>query len=162
MSIQLDDIDIKILNHLQQNARLNHKELGDRLHKAPTTIYTRITKLEKAGLIKGYVALLNQKKIHMGQTVYTHVQLKNHSEETMQQFENAINNMPEVMECYHLTGDYDFLLRIVVKDIETYHQFLVNNLFRIGLVAKMDSAVVMRESKRVTAFELRPDQFIQD
>jgi Lrp/AsnC family leucine-responsive transcriptional regulator len=158
MDIVLDDIDIKILNYLQQNAKLNHKEIGDKLFKAPTTIYNRISRLEKAGLVKGYVAILDQEKILHGQTVYTHVQLKNHSQDTFELFEDSINAMPEVMECYHSSGDYDFLLRIVTRDMKAYHRFLTTVLFNTGLIAKTDTTVIMREAKKVTAYALRLDQ----
>jgi Lrp/AsnC family transcriptional regulator, leucine-responsive regulatory protein len=154
MQILLDDVDIAILSHLQQNARLNHKELGEKVHKAPTTVYSRISRMEKAGLIRGYVALLNQNEIHLGQNVYTHVQIRDHSEESLTQFEEAIRLLPEVMECYHLTGDYDFLMRVAVKDIQAYHTFLMTKLFQIKTISKVDSAVVMRESKKVTAYPL--------
>ena len=157
MSVLIDEIDIKILNLLQQNARLNHKELGDKLHKAPTTIYSRISKLEKFGLIKAYVALLSPERIDRKQTVYVRIVLKEHDKNALQQFEELLNSLPEAMEAYQITGDYDFMLRVMTKDMDSYYRFLGDKLFESGFIVKTDSTVIMRESKKITAFALQPD-----
>ena len=158
MEISIDETDIKILNLLQQNARLSHKEMGDRLHKAPTTIFTRIAKMEKAGLIRAYVALLAPARVRRGQTIFTHVQLNTHSEESMRFFCEAILAMPEVMECYQLTGAFDFMLRVVVEDVASFEQFLVGSLFKTGLIAKTESTIIIREIKKETAYALSLNQ----
>lgn len=154
MLSNLDETDIRILKLLQENARLTTKEIADRLHKTPTPVFRRIKRLEDEGYIRNYVAVLDSQKIERGLMAFTHVHLNDHSKETLSGFEQAIIQLPEVLECYHMSGEYDFILKVAVRDLETYHDFLMNKLFGIMAVGSVQSTFVMKESKKESAFPI--------
>lgn len=151
---QLDNTDISILKILQENARLTNQEIADKLHKTASPIYRRIKRLEEEGFIKKYVAVLDPKKIDRGLMAFTHVQLKDHSQDSLRNFEQAIIQLPEVLECYHMTGAFDFILRVAVKDLDAYHQFLMHELFGIMAIGSVQSTLVMKQSKHEAAFPI--------
>ena len=151
---KLDQTDIGILSLLQQDARLAHKELGHRLHKTITPIHARVKRLEENGYIKRYAAIVDPKKIGLSLIAYTQVQLKQHSQESMLAFRDGVVQLPEVMECYHMTGAFDFLLRIAVADMEAYNILVINKLSKLPDVGVMQSFFVMSEAKNETAFPL--------
>ena len=146
---KLDQTDIKILQILQENARLTNKEIGERLYKSASTINDRIRRMQEKGYIKKYVAVLDPAMIDRALTAFTHVKLKVHSKEHILHFEQEIIKFPEVLECYHMSGDYDFIIRIAVRDLNAYHQFLMNHLFDSIDIASIQSTFVMREAKMV-------------
>jgi Lrp/AsnC family leucine-responsive transcriptional regulator len=150
----LDETDIRILQLLQENARLTNKEIADKLYKTPTPVFRRIKRLEDEGYIKNYVAILDHHKIDRGLMAFTLVQLKDHSKEGLNHFEQEIIRHPEVLDCYHMSGVYDFILRIAVKDLDAYHSFLMNKLFTIMSLGTIQSSFVMKESKHETAFPI--------
>ena len=154
MFSNLDETDIRILQLLQENARLTNKEIADKLYKTATPIFRRIKRLEDEGYIKNYVAILDNHKIDRGLMAFTLVQLKDHSKEGLNHFEQEIIQHPEVLDCYHMSGVYDFILRVAVKDLETYHSFLMNKLFTIMSLGTIQSSFVMKESKHETAFPI--------
>jgi DNA-binding Lrp family transcriptional regulator len=117
MLADLDTIDIRILQILQYDARVTTKEMADKLGKSVTAVHERVRRLEETGYIQGYVALLNKEKIGKTLTGYTTVQLKEHSQSVLRGFEKEIIKFPEVMECCQLTGQSDFLLRVVIRDM---------------------------------------------
>ncbi|WP_184545619.1 Lrp/AsnC family transcriptional regulator [Mucilaginibacter sp. FT3.2] len=158
---ELDNTDISILKLLQENARLTNQEIADKLHKTASPIYRRIKRLEEEGFIKKYVAVLDAKKIERSLIAFTHIQLKDHSQDSLRNFEKAIIQFPEVLECYHMSGIYDFILRVAVKDLETYHQFLMNDLFHIMAIGSVQSTFVMKQSKHEAAFpiDIPPNPF---
>lgn len=151
---QLDHTDISILKILQENARLTNQEIAEKLHKTASPIYRRIKRLEEEGFIKRYVAILDPQKIDRGMMAFTHVQLKDHSQDSLRLFEQAIIRLPEVLECYHMTGMYDFILKVAVKDLAAYHEFLMNELFGIMAIGSVQSTLVMKESKHEGAFPI--------
>ena len=144
---KLDSTDIRILQILQDNARLTNKEIGQQLYKSASTINDRIRRMQEKGYIKKYVAVLDHKKIDRGLTAFTHVKLKDHSKENLLFFETEVVTAPEVLECYHMSGEYDFILKIGVKDLDAYHLFLMNNLFETAQIGSIQSTFVMREAK---------------
>ncbi|MBC7398835.1 MAG: Lrp/AsnC family transcriptional regulator [Mucilaginibacter sp.] len=154
MNNQLDPTDTGILRLLQQDARLTHKEIGERLHKSITPIHARIKRLQEEGYIKRYAAILDPKKIGRGLIAYTQVQLKEHSQETLLGFNNEVIKLPEVMECYHMTGAFDFLLRIAIADMDEYYALLQSKLSKLPDVGVMQSFFVMSEAKNETAYAL--------
>ncbi|RZK41825.1 MAG: Lrp/AsnC family transcriptional regulator [Pedobacter sp.] len=151
---KLDDTDIQILQLLQQNARLTNKEIGEKLHKSPTPIYERIKRLQQQGYIKGYVAILDHKKIDLSIMAFTQVQVRDHSYETLSRFIDEIIKFEEVLECYEMSGDFDFILRIAVRDLDTYHDFLMNKLFKVVPMGSVQSTFVLKEAKRETSLPL--------
>jgi Lrp/AsnC family leucine-responsive transcriptional regulator len=144
---KLDQTDIRILQILQDNARLTNKEIGEKLFKSASTINDRIRRMQDKGYIKKYVAVLDPKMISRGFTAFTHVHLKDHSKEIINHFEDEIVKLPEVLECYHMSGQYDFILKVAVKDLDAYHLFLMNNLFEKFSIGSIESTFVMREAK---------------
>lgn len=150
----LDSIDRKILLLLQYDARLTNKELADKLGKSVTPIYERIRRLEREGYIKGYVALLDRQKVGIMLLAYTNVQLKEHSFNMLKAFEKAVVKLDEVMECNHMTGSYDYLLKIGVRDMQEYQEFIINKLSRLANIGTVQSSFVMTEIKNETAFHL--------
>jgi len=151
---KLDDIDVRLLNLLQLNAKLTNKELGSKLNLSPTPIFERIKKLEKAGYIKNYVALLDREKIGKKTISFVSVSIQNHLYEKVDTFINKIEKLPEVIECHHISGKSDFLLKVITEDIESYHDFVVNRLAAIENIANIESSFVLKEIKQGTAFEL--------
>jgi Lrp/AsnC family leucine-responsive transcriptional regulator len=151
---KLDPTDIGILQILQNNARLTNKEIGEKLHKSASAINERIRRMQEQGYIKKYVAVLDHKKIDRGLIAFTHVQLRDHSKETLNYFESEIVKLPEVLECYHMSGQYDFILRVAVKDLDAYHQFLMNHLFETVPLGSLQSTFVMKEAKSEMAYPI--------
>ncbi|MXV49955.1 AsnC family transcriptional regulator [Pedobacter sp. HMF7647] len=152
--ISLDSLDLKILTLLQQDARQTSKEIGAKVHKSITAIYERIKRMEQHGVIKRYVAILDNKQLNRQLIAFTNVQLKDHSKEGMQCFESTITTYEEVMECYHISGTYDFILKVAACDLAAYHQFLMDKIFSSGAIAHVESSFVMKESKMETAIPL--------
>jgi Lrp/AsnC family leucine-responsive transcriptional regulator len=151
---QLDQTDIRILLLLQSDARLTNKEIADKLDKTVTPIYERIKWLEQQGYIHRYVAVLDRNKIDKGLVAFTNVQLKEHSHPMLKAFEKDIVKFGEVMECYHMTGVYDYLLKIVVKDINEYQDFIVNKLAKLQNIGTVQSGFVMTEIKFEMAYSI--------
>jgi Lrp/AsnC family leucine-responsive transcriptional regulator len=150
----LDHIDIQILQLLQHDARITTKEIADKLGKSITPIYERIKKLEEAGYIKGYVAILNKDMVDRTLVAFTTVQLKEHSQSALRGFEREGTKFQEVMECYHLTGQFDFLLKIALKDMNEYNAFLMNKLATLPNIGVVQTFFVLSESKLETAYAL--------
>ena len=155
MLSSLHSDDIRILQLLQHDARITHKEIADKLGKTITPVYERVKKLEAEGYIDRYVALLNKEKLGKALTAFTHVQLKEHSQPVLKAVEKELVKIPEVMECYHMTGQYDFLLKVAISDMKEYHDFMLNKLATIANIGTVQSFFVLSESKQETAFALQ-------
>ncbi|TSJ39694.1 Lrp/AsnC family transcriptional regulator [Mucilaginibacter corticis] len=153
-SYTLDEVDIKILQLLQENARLTNKEIGEKLHKTSSPIFDRVKRMQEFGIIRGYIAVLDHTKIDRRTMAFTHVQLKDHSGDILESFEQEIIQFDEVVECYHMSGQYDFILRIAVSDLESYHHFLMKKLFQLKIVGSVQSTFVMKEAKRDLGYKL--------
>lgn len=139
---------------LQQDARLSHKELAYKLNRSVTPIHVRVRRLQEEGYIRHYTAIVNPKKVGINLIAYTQVQLKEHSQEKLKGFQAEVVKLKEVMECYHLTGIFDFLLRIAIRDMEEYNDLLINKLSKLPDVGTMQSFFVMSEAKHETAYSL--------
>jgi len=154
--VNLDVTDKKILNLLQQNSKANIKEIALKIGLTQTPTYERIKRLEKAGVIKNYIAVLDKEKVGYTIEVFCQVTLLVHSKEMITRFENAINKIDEVMECFHVAGNYDYLLKIIVKDMNSYQAFLKNKLSVLDSVANVQSTFVMSSTKDSAGFSLAP------
>lgn len=150
----LDELDKKILQLLQRNARITNKELAAKLGLTITPVFERVRKLERRGYIKNYVAILDHEKVNHGLIVFIHVRLQVHNHENIQHLVEEVNTLEEVMECYHVTGETDYLLKVMVKDMKTYEDFVVGKLTRIPGIANMNSALVMSTIKAKTEMVL--------
>lgn len=150
----LDQIDLDILRLLQQNARLSSKELAHRLGKGNTTIFARITRMKDLGYITGSMTLIDPKKFGDMLIAFTQVNVTDHRSETLTAFQNQVVCFEEVMECYQMTGAYDFLLKIVVNDMPAYNNFLAQKLARLQNIGALESHFVITETKRELAYPL--------
>ena len=152
LSIQIDELDLKILKLVQQNAKIGTKELASKLNLTYTPTYERIRKLEKNGYIKGYHADIDLSKLGKKLTVFTQVSLKVHTRELLDDFESAVTSFPEVQLCAHISGDFDYLLEITVNNIEDYREFVVSKLSKIDHIAKLHSNFVLKLIKENNSF----------
>ena len=150
----LDLIDKKILHLLQENSKVNVKEIALKVGLTQTPTYERIKRLEKTGVIKKYVAVLNKEKIGFTVEVFCQVTLLVHSKKLIEKFENAVHKMEEVIDCFHVAGNYDYLLKVVVRDMKSYQLFLKNKLSVLDAVSNVQSTFVMTSTKEQTAFNL--------
>ena len=155
METNLDPIDIRILQFLQHDARLTNKEIADKLGKSVTPVYERIKKLEENGTIRKYVAILDKNRVGKNLIAFTTVQLKEHSQSSLRGFEKEGSKFQEVMECYHLTGQFDFLLKIAIGDMEEYNSFLINKLATLPNIGVVQTFFVLSEGKVETAYALQ-------
>lgn len=144
---KLDRIDRKILNDLQSNGRITNVELAQRAGISAPPCLRRVRKLEEAGYIKSYHAELDSSALGYTVTVFTQVKLTNQAEADMKKFEEAMNGVPEVRECHMMTGEADFLLKIVAKNWDSYQQFLTQTLTAAPNVASVKSALRIRVTK---------------
>jgi Lrp/AsnC family transcriptional regulator, leucine-responsive regulatory protein len=151
---RLDAIDRRILEHLQQNARLTNAELAERCAISASPCWRRVHALEEAGVIARYVTLIEPKRIGLAVSVFISISLSTQVEAALEAFEAAIAGRPEVMECYLMTGDADYLLRVVVPDLEAYERFLMNHLTRIPGIANIRSSFALRSVKYRTDLPL--------
>ena len=150
----MDTIDRQLLKHLQQDAKQTNKELSLKLNLSVTAVYERIKKLERQGVIRQYVALVDGDTLEMGFTVFCHIKLVKHSEENITKFETKVLQLPEVMECFHVSGDYDYLLKVLVKDMEHFREFMVNKVTSMEHVGSTTSSFTIHEVKNTTAIAL--------
>jgi Lrp/AsnC family leucine-responsive transcriptional regulator len=156
---QLDETDIRILQILQENARLTGEEIGSRIHKAPPSVNRRIRLLQDEGYIQKYVAVLDHKKLKLGFVAFTHVQLKSHTTESFEAFVQMVDTCPQVLECHQLAGNYDFVLKIAAADTDAYADFLMKRLFPLVITEKVSTGLVLRSQKTATALPLQPPNF---
>ena len=150
----LDSIDKQLLVLLQKDCKQTNKELSNKLNLSVTAIYERIKKLEKEGIINKYVALLKNEKIEKAFVAFCHIKLIQHSQEYVVKFEREVANLSEVLECYHISGDYDYLLKVIVKDMEAFREFMVNRLTKINHIGSTHSMFVINEVKHTTAITI--------
>ncbi len=150
----LDTVDIKILELLQQNSNRTTKSIAEELGMTTSPIFERIKKLEKEGYIKGYVAVLDQKKIGLKQTVFMGITLQGHTRSYLEKFVTQINNFPEVIECHRVSGNFDYLLKLVVEDIEAYEHFIISKLTLLPYLGNVQSLITLSTGKETNEFDL--------
>jgi len=150
----MDIVDHNLLGLLQKDAKQTTKELSLKLNLSVTAVYERIKKLEREGVISGYVALLNRNKINKGFVVFCHVKLIQHARELMTTFEKEVVQLEEVLECYHVSGDYDYILKVCVKDMEAYREFMVTKLTNLQHIGSTHSTFMIGAIKNTTEYKL--------
>lgn len=147
MMEDLDPIDLKILKLLNENANLTTKELAQRVNLSASPVFERVKRLENSGYIKKYIAVLNAEKLHQGFTVFCNIKLKQHDRTVGHEFVADIMQIDEVAECYNISGDFDFLLKVNVKDMKHYQDFVFNKLGSVNSIGSTHSTFVMAEIK---------------
>jgi Lrp/AsnC family leucine-responsive transcriptional regulator len=139
----LDKTDLIILNLLQQNARVTVKEIAEKVHLSTTPVHERIKRLENTGVIKQYAALVDHSKVKKGLMVICYVSLKEHSKTAGTKFIKMIHALPEIIECYNISGEFDFMLKVVAENMDTYYDFHVNKLSQSENIGNVQSVFVM-------------------
>jgi DNA-binding Lrp family transcriptional regulator len=152
--LRLDEIDFAILRHLQDHARISNVDLADRVGLSPAPCLRRVQALEHAGVIRKYAALLNPQAVSQGVTLFVQISLDLQIGGRLDTFEQRIMQRPEVLECYLMTGDSDYLLRVVVPDVAAYERFLKEALTQIDGVVGIKSSFALRQVKYSTALPL--------
>jgi Lrp/AsnC family leucine-responsive transcriptional regulator len=139
----IDDKDLAILKLLQHNARITVKEISDKIHLSTTPVHERIKRMEEAGIIKQYATLVDHSKVKKGLMVICYVSLKQHNKIAGSKFIKLIQNMPEVIECYNISGEFDFMLKVVTENMDAYYDFHVNKLSEAENIGHVQSVFVM-------------------
>ncbi|MBB4066192.1 Lrp/AsnC family transcriptional regulator [Gellertiella hungarica] len=150
----MDDKDLQLLKALQTNARLTSIELADKIHLSPSPVQRRQKQLEKDGVIQSYVTLLDQEKLGLKVSVFVSVQLVSQDDENISSFERDIATIPQVMECYLMTGDYDYLLRVVTRDLNEFEELLRSRLIKMKQVKSIRSSSALRRVVYKTALPI--------
>ena len=146
-SYKLDETDIRILRELQKNSQLTIKELAAKVHLSPSPTFERQKRLEREGYITRYMAVVDAKKVGNGIMVLCNIRLKQHSEEMIQQFIDAVQDIEEITECFNTSGDYDFLIKVYAQDMHAYQQFMQDKLGEMSCLGSLHSVFVMSETK---------------
>ncbi len=149
--VALDQIDRKIIKALQDNARLSSQELSERVGISTSPCWRRVKALEEAGVITRYVTLVDPESLGLSISIFTNVSLDKQIETALETFQKAVRKRPEVMECYLMTGDFDYLLRVVVGSLHDYERFLLDHLTKIPGVASIKSSFALKQVKYTTA-----------
>ncbi|TAI48972.1 Lrp/AsnC family transcriptional regulator [Flagellimonas allohymeniacidonis] len=149
--MELDTTDKKLIQLLQEDCKKTTKHYADQLNLSKTAVYERIRRLERQGIITKYVALVNKEKVQRDFTVLCHVRLVQHTKENVKQFEREILKLEEVSECFHVSGDYDYILKVNVENMKRYRDFMVTKLTVIPNIGNTQSSFVIQEVKSSTA-----------
>lgn len=149
-----DAIDTKLLKLLQIDAKQTTKQLSAKLNLSVTAVYERIKKLEREGVIEKQVVLLNRNKIKKGFVVFCHLKLMQHTKEFILDFEKDVVKLNEVLECFHVSGDYDYILKIYVENMEEYREFMVTKLTTLQHIGSTHSTFMIGEVKNTTVYTI--------
>lgn len=152
--MNFDAIDTKLIQLLQIDSKQTNKALSNKLNLSVTAVYERIKKLENNGVIDKYVALVKKEKIDKAFVAFCSIKLEKHSQDYVVKFEKEVTKLTEVLECYHISGDYDYLLKVLVKDIEAFREFMVNKLTSISHIGSTHSSFMINEVKHTTAISV--------
>ncbi|WP_421940529.1 Lrp/AsnC family transcriptional regulator [Pedobacter sp.] len=156
----LDQLDLDILRIIQADGRLTNKEIAAKLRKSGSTVFERIARLRREGFIGETVTVINRNKFTDLWIAFSHVKLMVHSAEALSNFQDQVVQYPEVLECYHTTGEYDFLIKIVVGDMPEYNRFIMEKLSKLENVGALNSTFVVNEAKRSLCYPIRYKQEI--
>ena len=150
----MDSIDKKLLGLLQDDTKKTTKELSMVLNLSVTAVYERIKKLEREGVISKYVAIIDRNKVEKAFVVFCHIKLIQHTKDFVTTFESEVIKLHEVLECFHVSGDYDYILKVHVKDMDEYREFMVTKLTGLKHIGSTHSSFMIGEVKNTTAFTL--------
>ncbi len=157
-TVELDRIDRRILELLQDNSKLSNQDIAERVNLSPSPCLRRIRRLEEAGIIRQYVALLDSQKLGLGLLAYATVRLEKHAESSKRSpvdaFRAAVQTWPQVVACYAMTGDMDYLLKVQARDLEQYSRFVMDHLLRHPAVVDVKSSFTLERIKDTTALPI--------
>ena len=146
----LDKTDRKILNALQENAKLTTKELADKVNLSTSPTFERQKRLEREGYIQKYVALVDSHKVGNSIIMWCNIRLKQHTHDYIQEFMDAVQSIDEITDCYNTSGDFDFLIKVHARDMKAYQDFMLNTLGRMHCLGSLNSVFVIGEVKSTT------------
>jgi len=146
--VEIDDKDRAILQLLQENAKITVREIAHQVHLSPTPVHERIKRLEDTGVIRQYAALVDHSKVKKGLMIICYVSLKEHNKRLGAKFVKLINELKEVTECYNISGEFDFMLKVVVENMDAYYDFSVNKLSQLENIGQLQSAFVINIIKQ--------------
>ncbi len=152
--MKLDEIDKKILLQLQEDSKITNKKLSDKLNLSVTAIYERIKRLERNEVISKYVALVKPENVDKAFMVLCQIKLLQHTKSYMLRFETEVAKLPEVLECFHVSGEYDYNLKVLVKDMEAYREFMVTKLTTLEHIGSTQSTFIISPVKNTTILPL--------
>lgn len=152
----LDAIDLELLNHLQQDARIANAELARRINLSPPAVFARMKRLEAEGYIRSYVTILDREQLGYDMLCFVNITLQMHTKEQVQRFRDAIQQIPQVLECHHVTGEFDYLLKVVARNRKDLEYLVMEKLTPLPGVARIHTSLVFTEVKATTALPL-PD-----
>ena len=152
--MKLDATDKRILDFLQSDSKKTNKELSNKLNLSVTAVYERIRKLEKAGVISKYVALVRPEKVEKSFLAFCQIKLVQHTKANVVEFESEVAKLIEVLECFHVSGEYDYILKVMVKDMEAYREFMLNKLTALKHIGSTQSTFVISSVKSTTALSV--------
>ena len=155
LSMLLDQFDIAILRELQLDGRISNRDLAERVGLSPAPCWRRLRALEQQDIISRYATLLNPDKLGLSIVAFAHVSLENHHPGTISEFDEAIQNAEEVLECYMTSGEYDYMLKVVATDMSAYENFLSSVLMQISAVRNVSTSFAMSHKKLTTALPLK-------
>ena len=150
----LDKIDTQILEILQRDSNQTTKSIAEQLGMTTSPVFERIKKLEKEGYIKKYVAVLDNKKIGLKLTVFIGITLQGHTRSYLEKFVTEINNFPEIVECHRVSGNFDYLLKLIVEDIEAYEHFIISKLTLLPYLGNVQSIITLSTGKETNELDL--------
>ncbi|MCQ2189544.1 MAG: Lrp/AsnC family transcriptional regulator [Paludibacteraceae bacterium] len=153
-SSTLDDIDIRILQELQQNSRLTNKELASRIHLSTTPTFERHRRLEREGYIKMYTTIVDADRIDRGFTVYCNISFKQINSKLADEFREIVNSWDEVTECYNVSGDCDFFMKVSVRGMKEYQEFILHKVGELNYIGRVQSVFVMETLKQTYGVKL--------
>lgn len=145
MEKTLDEIDMAIISQLQKDSRLSVRELAQRVHRSPTPVFERVKRLENDGIIKAYTIKVNADRLGKGFTVFCNVRLKHINTEIHEAFASEVRHMDEVVECYNVSGAFDYMMKVQVPDMKNYRSFVTDKLGRLNMLDSVQSVFVMEE-----------------
>ena len=150
----MDKYDKRIINQLQEDGRISNKDLAEKVALSPAPCWRRVDALQKSGLIKGYSVVLDQEMLGLNITAFAFVTLDNHHPETVKHFDEGIKQWPEIMECHATSGEHDYLLKIVSKDMQSYNQLIYDNILALPHIRSINTSFSMRQKKRTAHLPL--------
>lgn len=154
---KIDSIDCQILEELQKDGKITIKELAQKLDLSSTPVFERVKKLENSGIIAHYTAVLDPDKLGKKLYAFAHISLKDHSKKLVEIFSDQIINIPEVLECHYVTGDSDIILKILLDDMEKYREFMMNKLFDMSNIAKIETFLSLSVLKKSNHISVSPE-----
>ena len=155
----MDKYDREILKVLQSEGRISNKDLAQKVALSQAPCWRRVDALQKSGLIRGYTAIVNQEKVGLNITAFAQITLDNHHPETVQQFDRGIQQWPEILECHATSGEYDYLLKIVTRDMNSYNHLIYDKILMLPSILSVNTIFSMQQKKRTSHLPISDDDF---